>query len=504
MRRFLRRTWRWALLAMLVFAVVLIVRGIYAFRDRTPGYKVEVRIDPAKARATAHYLRVGFSRFRINPDLSDTNQPVWLAGFGQKRAATSIHDDLWAIACVLDDGFSRVGIVALDAVGFFHDDVVAVRAACSAHWKLDYTVICSTHVHSAPDLLGLWGPNFLHSGVNSKYRAQVIATAAKALGAAVDVLQPARVAFHQLPMEMDGLVADTRKPIVFDPDIRLMHFTHPTNGATIGSLIGWANHPETAWSRNTQVTSDYCGYLRDVIADGFTRDGRTFVKGVGGIHLYINGAIGGLMSTTPRVTVRDPFLEQDFQLPSHGKAQAVGHRLAARILPQLMASDVPSTDHAAIGVQARTIELPLANAAYLAGSYLGVVNRGHARWKTLRTEVALLTFGDASIACIPGEIYPEIVNGGIENPPGADFKIAPVEVPALRELMPGKIKFVFGLANDEIGYVIPKSEWDTKAPYLYDAKSSVYGEINSCGPDTARFIHAALAELCDRLPKGAE
>ena len=80
--------------------------------------------------------------------------------------------------------------------------------------------------------------------------------------------------------------------------------------------------------------------------------------------------------------------------------------------------------------------------------------------------VAVLRFGDASIACIPGEIYPEIVNGGIERAPGGDFDVEPVEVPPIRALLPGRVKFVFGLANDEIGYIIPRSEWDREPPYL--------------------------------------
>ena len=100
----------------------------------------------------------------------------------------------------------------------------------------------------------------------------------------------------------------------------------------------------------------------------------------------------------------------------------------------------------------------------------------------------------ASPAC-RGEIYPEIINGGIERASGGDFDIEPVEVPSLRELMPGRLKFVFGLANDELGYIIPKSEWEEKPPYLYGSKG-VYGEVNSCGPDTGRLVHAALAELC--------
>ncbi len=71
-------------------------------------------------------------------------------------------------------------------------------------------------------------------------------------------------------------------------------------------------------------------------------------------------------------------------------------------------------------------------------------------------------------------------------------------MPPLRALMPGRVKFVFGLANDEIGYIIPKSEWDRKPPYLYGAKHGVYGEINSVGPETAPRLHGALRELCQQ------
>jgi hypothetical protein len=87
------------------------------------------------------------------------------------------------------------------------------------------------------------------------------------------------------------------------------------------------------------------------------------------------------------------------------------------------------------------------------------------------------------------------VNGGIESPEGADFGIEPVEVPPIREFLPGKVKFIVGLANDEIGYIVPKSEWDQKKPYLYNAERPVYGEINSLGPETAPLLHQMLKEL---------
>jgi hypothetical protein len=107
-----------------------------------------------------------------------------------------------------------------------------------------------------------------------------------------------------------------------------------------------------------------------------------------------------------------------------------------------------------------------------------------------------LTLGPASFMCVPGEIYPEIVHGGIENPPGADFKMPFHEYPPLVQVMPGKYQFILGLMNDEIGYIIPRSEWDMEAPYLYGAKEQLYGEINSCGPETAPLVYRELVKLC--------
>jgi hypothetical protein len=61
------------------------------------------------------------------------------------------------------------------------------------------------------------------------------------------------------------------------------------------------------------------------------------------------------------------------------------------------------------------------------------------------------------------------------------------------------VKFVLGLANDEIGYIIPKSEWDTEPPHLFGAPGAPYGEVNSVGPDTAWILHQALRRQCEAL-----
>ena len=51
------------------------------------------------------------------------------------------------------------------------------------------------------------------------------------------------------------------------------------------------------------------------------------------------------------------------------------------------------------------------------------------------------------------------------------------------------------LANDAIGYIIPKSEWDNSAPWIYGEDEETYGEIVSLGSETAPAIHSAIVEV---------
>ena len=117
----------------------------------------------------------------------------------------------------------------------------------------------------------------------------------------------------------------------------------------------------------------------------------------------------------------------------------------------------------------------------------------------LRTEVGMLRLGELEAACIPGEIYPELVLDKVQDPPdpGADFPDAPIE-PAIYKQLAGPHRMLIGLANDEIGYLIPKRQWDEKPPFCYGRKKAQYGEGNSLGPDTAPLLCEAFKKLAGR------
>ena len=91
------------------------------------------------------------------------------------------------------------------------------------------------------------------------------------------------------------------------------------------------------------------------------------------------------------------------------------------------------------------------------------------------------------------------MNGGVEAPDGQDYDLEPVEVPYIRSQMKGDFNFVVGMANDMVGYIIPKSQWDEEAPFTYGRDKAPYGEENSIGPETGPKVHKELGILLEEL-----
>jgi hypothetical protein len=509
-------------LALLLLAAGFAVFLYTRFQDRFPGYSVDINIK--NDRPTP--LRAGFAALPITPTVpdewTDANgdarfveedgdtwtdgngngrfDAVWMAGFQNRRAAQGIHDDLWARAMVVEDDSTRIALVSLDAIGFGNDDVIRVRKLIADSTGLDYVIVASTHTHESPDLMGLWGESEYRSGVDPAYMHMVQQQAARAVEMAVANLRPAVFRIGQDISGAKPLVMDTREPQVMDEGLLLLQALDAATGQTLGTLIQWANHPETTWNENLQISSDFPHYLREAVEKGIYAGDSLLVPGVGGVCVYVNGAIGGLMTTLPDFGVADLASDSVFLEPTFRKAAAQGRRIAALALEQFHSDSLLTrVDSAAIRLRASSIELPLDNKLFRLAAALGVLDRGMSGWMKLRTEVAVWRLGPATFLHQPGEIYPEIVNGGIEQPEGRDFEISPVEVPPLRDLMPGTFKFTVGLSSDQIGYILPKSQWDESPPYTFGMKEAPYGEINSVGPETGPLVYKALVKILEEV-----
>lgn len=445
---------------------------------------------PSAARADeADDLRVGFGKADITPDVHA--RPVWIAGYGNNRQATGVHDPLWARAVVLAHGDEKIALVSVDLIGVQYPLTRSVRATLNDY---RYVLISSTHNHEGPDVIGLWGPSQGVTGVDKAYLKQVEDGIVASVRAAEGALAAAKAEYGTA--EGGELMRDSRLPEVKDGVLRVLKFTGVEDGKPLGILVQWNCHPESLGSKNTEITADF--------PDATIR---ALEAAHGCPVAYFTGAVGGLMSNPRTFTAADGTTYED---ENFTYAEAYGRAKAA--VAEEALSDLKPIRLAPFVVSAKVVAIPLANPGYRQLRALGVLEREAVAWTgdpwtpgeriadgqaegeiALVTEVAYLRLGDLHLAGIPGEIYPELVVGRYQEPvePNVDFPDAPLE-PSVMALLPGEKVLIFGLANDEVGYILPKRQWDSRPPYAYGKEKGQYGEVNSVGPETGPILMEAL------------
>ena len=432
----------------------------------------------------------------------DTNHngkfdPVWIAGFGCDRPAKGVHDPQWVRAIAVKNNGVTVVMLSVDAIGIFNNDVIAIRKSINPAFKIDHVVLSSTHCHEVPDTMGNWSglPMF---GYDTRYITKIKKMAKEAVEEAVSGLQTADMYCATVKVPEEGFVRDSRKPIALDPNMYLWRFTKPNApDETIATFVNWGNHPESLGGDNPLLTSDFVHYIREGLEKGVPEP--QGVKGFGGICVYYQGMVGGL-ATQLGVTVPNRAGGTGFHEDSFEKAEHLGYNVAILAANTLRGPGVWKNEKPLVAVAAETVKAKMDNPLFKYGIMLGLLHQGYFWGGYAKTEVDAIRIGDVMIVTVPGEIYPEIAVGGVEARPGRDFNIAPLEVPPFQkeQLKFAKQAPILGLCNDEVGYIIPKSQWDAKAPWTHD-NSDQYGEENSGGPEVAPAVHKAAMEMVQRL-----
>lgn len=442
---------------------------------------------------SAAALEVGFASVDITPEVGGS-KPVWIAGYGQNRRAESVHDPLYIRAVVLRNGEQRVAIAVADLVGLQYPIVKAVREKLE---EFTYVTIASSHNHEGPDVVGIWGQSPFQSGVDRKYMEMVEESLVQVIRDADAAAKPATAEYGTA--QDDTLLRDSRLPKVYDGILRVVKFMPTEGDKPLGVVAQWNCHPECLGGSNPHISADF----------PYATVARIQKENDDCPVVLITGAVGGLMAP-PR---ENRIANEKGEYPGEGTfeftelyGQAVGD-LANEALKQCSPIELtPFT------ISAKPITAPLENKLYQVARMAGLMKRNGRVWTgdseelgeilsaknknaapALETEVAYLRLGELGVACIPGELYPELVYGKVQEPvdPGADFPDAPVE-PSIVELVPEDRFLMIGLANDEIGYIIPRRQWDAVAPFAYGRDSDQYGEENSVGSEIAPIIMEAL------------
>jgi hypothetical protein len=455
---------------------------------------------------------------------------LWLAGFGNARPMQAVADAIWARATVLEQGNTKIGVVSVDLVGFFYHEVQRVREEARKQLDLDHVIVSATHVHEAPDTMGQWGPNIARTGVAPRFMEQVHAGIQSALRTAVETAVPAQVSggSYTIPPSawtgtgINNINRDHRDPQITDDTIWTAHFAAVDSGETLATWINFPNHPEASGSRNALLTSDFAHTLRETVEQGAPAGPDGPMEGLGGVAIYIQGACGGMM--TPLSVATEDLDGAIYSDAGIEKAYAVGRVTGYHAL-QAVAGQTPN-ESTRLSVRAKQVFVPVENTAFHVLLNAGVFDRpaynynegelfGYRNQPDLLTEVSILEVGDVAALTVPGELLPELAIGGYDgehtgpldvlvdpsNPNPPRIEEAP-DGPYLRERTPGKTKMFFGLANDEIGYLIPDYNYvlHPTNPYLNEADGDHYEETNSVGESGSSVVLGALGDLIEWSP----
>ncbi len=424
---------------------------------------------PASHAETDSAWTMGFAQLELT---YEEMSAYYIAGYHNGNAPQGVLDAQRVSAVWLDDGSTSTVLIAVDCVGLDGGTVGEIRAELadfSRETGCSQINVISTHTHAGVDTLGLWGPVGVN-GKNEAFMMQLVAAASDVARKAYAARSTGTLLYSATPTE--GLQRDSRAPQVYDSDLYQLRFV-PDDAKQNGiRIVNYAAHAEALRGANRLISRDYPGVMADLIREATGDD-----------VLYLPGAMGGLIMT------------KEFTLQgAQQNLRITGEKLADIALhPQ---GETPLK--AEMAIRRVPFRTKLENTLFIWYKFLGIlgnkVERGLFGGYTLHTELTVMRLGHVGMALLPGEIFPELVSGtgdAADPAPLADVAAAH----GLNEMM------IVGLANDEIGYILPPGAFvlDETAPYVQAAKGH-YEETNSVGPGCAIDLAEAFGQAVRSLP----
>jgi hypothetical protein len=390
--------------------------------------------------------------------------PYIAGGSGQNHWPTAVEpgNGPAARALVLAAGRRRVAVVAVDSIGLFNVTIERIRARVA---QLDPTLgsvfVSSTHDESAPDPIGLWGPDgtdlpnhpptpaATSSGVDEYYMDFLVERVANAVLEADHARRPAMLVAAVGSMPSNTQSCWSSYPYIDNQSMPVMQ-ARDLSGQVIFTLADVSTHAETlAFSGVpayvSTLSADWPGAMRGALearwpgSVGVELAGMvgsvetptvyepqsTQVQRIPGALHGVPGNPDGCSSVYPEPATGTPVADAKAFIPAYG--QSVADAAAAAI------EGGRAVTPTSLAGQQESLCVPLENnlfvAAYAAGLFPdrprysdpactvqtsnpgapgapapGASAEAQASW--LKTSVGVLTLGPVQLAYSPGEVFP--------------------------------------------------------------------------------------------------
>lgn len=427
---------------------------------------------------SGNIFTVGFGKCAIVPEDIETKK-YYIAGYGENNPARGVIDPQYTHAMWLDDNSGRGGVllISLDVVGILNKDVNKIRVRLkefSEKTGCRCINVFSTHNHAGIDTMGIWG-KLPFSGKDPAFMELLFKCTVEACYKAYESRRDGDLYLGTI--QVPDMQEDIRTPVVYSNTLTRFRFV-PSDGSDQIWFVNFASHSESLQGCNHLVSADFPCYFREKIKNTTRAD-----------VVYTVGAIGGMISML--VPDEDTLRKEHRLLES---TRNIGYKLADYAISVASEEKLEPV----INFARREFYAKAENTILTLACYAGLLEAdkyadpSFNKYVCLKSEVSLFEIGNKKMLFLPCEIFPELVYGGFltadESATGKGSEANPETLTSIvgeREIM------VCGLANDELGYVVPPNDFilHPTAPYLENGRDKHnrrhYEETNSMGPDIA-------------------
>ncbi len=379
-----------------------------------------------------------------------------------KKVATAIYDDQRVRTVAISDGRGVTIFAVIDAYGFANSDVREIRSRLSAFAQANDIIslnISTLHQHSCVDTFGMNG-DLLNSlflspvrnilgikntnGKNDDYMENLYTVVEQSVKDAVNGMMGGQLYFGTFDVE--EYIRDKRDPQVFDTNINRLRFVPDSESAKETWLLNLSIHCVGNGAAGTVVTGDYPYYMEEYIT---THKGANVA--------FIQGAELAITMQADSVVIDEGFSEQYGE--RYARLSAYGTKLG-----ELTCSiDNDELVEPILNIKHKEIYIPIENNILVFAGKLGLLPNKVLKTDDggyeIATEIGYAEIGkDLAVAIIPGEMSPEIAYGGAMSA-DESWQGASWDYPSMEELSSTKKLLVFGLSNDQVGYILSDNSW---------------------------------------------
>jgi len=465
--------------------------------------------------------KLGYAQKSIKPSDVTTAKKYYPGGYFYltKIDPKDVYDDLKVRVIALDAGNGTALFATIDAIGFSNADVRDIRQRFAEYAKENNIIsinVFATHCHSSIDSMGIWTNTFStifsnliknrigkgtpEPGANETYVKLIKTKTVAAMKEAYENMEEGNLTFAsydasnyinntRIYYQNDGEKGKKEFSGAKDAMMERFVFTPKNENSEPTMIINSSAHPNMAsLNDKTVMSSDYVYAMEQVINEA----GYNFMMfngAISGVHISQHkSTTGGITADGIKGTLReaayrwgyelgfhliyidrsaenlendpDVIAKRDKWLPAADNYDGTG--AGTPWYKNKVASEVVKLDpilnirHQELRIKTTSPLMKLVCKANLINANVLVATDGAYKYVT---EIGYMEIGDKKIALVPGEIEPSLVYGG--NILKAEYSYSGKNYTGslLKDVMEDEDIIVIGLANDEIGYIIPANDY---------------------------------------------